>query len=44
MGLFIVKEFLETEGGYIECFSDQGKGTTFKFGLPLRRLESDEII
>ena len=43
MGLFIVKEFLENEGGYIECISNPGKGTTFKFGLPLIITESNEV-
>ncbi|MGM0582296.1 MAG: ATP-binding protein [Bacteroidota bacterium] len=34
IGLFIVKEFMELHQGKVECFTEEGVGTTFKLTLP----------
>ena len=38
LGLSIVKQFIETHGGQIEFESQEGKGTIFKFELPIKQL------
>jgi signal transduction histidine kinase len=35
LGLFIVKEIIEKMGGTIAVASEEGKGSTFSFGLPV---------
>lgn len=34
LGLFIVKQVVQAHGGTIECFSQQGKGTSFSMSFP----------
>lgn len=38
IGLYILKEFLDNAGGYIECESKPGKGSVFRFGLPTSKI------
>jgi two-component system, OmpR family, sensor histidine kinase VicK len=35
LGLFIVREIMEKMGGTISAESEEGKGSTFSFSLPL---------
>jgi two-component system phosphate regulon sensor histidine kinase PhoR len=35
LGLAIVKKFVEAHGGYVTVESERGKGTTFRFALPV---------
>ncbi|MEL7339225.1 MAG: ATP-binding protein, partial [Bacteroidota bacterium] len=35
LGLILVKEYVEKNGGEIEVESEPGVGTTFRFSLPL---------
>lgn len=37
LGLILTKEFIEKNGGEISVKSEQGKGTTFTFNLPLAK-------
>jgi signal transduction histidine kinase len=37
IGLYILKDFLDNAEGYIDCSSRSGKGSAFKFGLPIKR-------
>ena len=36
LGLFIVKSLVETMGGKVSFTSEEGKGTTFNFTLPIK--------
>ena len=35
LGLVIAREFVEKNGGTIQAISEEGKGSTFNFTLPL---------
>jgi signal transduction histidine kinase len=37
LGLAIVKQIVETHGGQIQLISELGKGSTFKFTLPIKK-------
>ena len=42
LGLSIVNSILEKHGGTSEIISEKGKGTTFKFRLPLHKPNEQE--
>ena len=42
IGLFIVREFVASMGGSIECSSQKGVGSQFKVIVPLKRVEMTE--
>ena len=39
LGLALAKRFVEMHGGRIWCDSELGKGSTFRFTLPVRPVE-----
>lgn len=43
LGLFICKNVIETHGGHIKCESEEGKGTTFSFTLPIGKDKAKKI-
>jgi signal transduction histidine kinase len=44
LGLYLSKYFIELHGGTIRVRSEEGKGTTFTFTLPLQGEESETIL
>jgi signal transduction histidine kinase len=43
LGLHIAEAIIKEHGGHIEVESEVGKGSTFRFVLPLKRLFSDQL-
>ena len=43
LGLYITKSIIEKMGGTITCKSEQGKGSTFTFTLPVFRVETSVV-
>jgi signal transduction histidine kinase len=43
LGLFIVKEILNAQGGTIDVDSESGKGATFKVTLPLNQIQQAQV-
>jgi signal transduction histidine kinase len=43
LGLYITKSIIEKMGGTITCKSEQGKGSTFAFTLPLFKVETSTL-
>lgn len=44
LGLYLSKYFIELHGGHIRLHTQEGKGTTFTFTLPLNGSESETIL